>query len=149
MVQGILQAFQQILPLDIAVAAHKGIHDLSLAAGTAEIAVGIQLSDPGVGQGLFTVQRLDTGCEAAAGFLVDFGGLILTELQLHTAQKIDDLGELGEVHLNVTVYVQAEIAPQGVVQQLGTAFGIGSVDAVIVVSGDGDVQIPVTFPVLR
>ena len=71
--QELIHQRQQILPLDIAVAAHKGIHDLSLAAGTAEIAVGIQLSDPGVGQGLFTVQRLDTGCEAAAGFLVDFG----------------------------------------------------------------------------
>ena len=116
--------------------------DFALAVRPAEIPVGIQFADAGVGQCLLTVQEICSLGKAAAGLPVDPLGFVVAQVYLHASQKIDDVGKLVEVHLHVAVDVDAEIVFQSLIQKGHSAGGVGHIDPVLAVAGDFDIGIP-------
>ena len=63
------------------------------------------------------------------------------QLNVHTAQRIDDLREVLEISLDIVVYMYAEILLQRLIQKLKSAPGVSSVQTVGAVSRDCHIQV--------
>ena len=141
--QNIIQHGQHVPGALALVGGDQRVENIALPVGTAEVAGTAGGAVPGMPQSLGTGEDLFArGNIIAAHLSIDVLGLRLAQIDLHTAQQIDDMLELVEIHFHIGIHDDAEVLIQGLVQQLHAAQIIGDIDAVIIVAV-GQVQIEV------